>query len=412
MDTKIIELKKMLAAKVAEAEKKAKTPEGELMTEEQAKEVARLYGEADLVKAQLDLLEKGNLLNVYLEEPSGTKAAHFRPAADGEGDHPFDPHAWRELEVKVGRGSDTQVKVLRYHVPLAVQQKGYASAVESYVRKGINRVGPNDRKLLEEALDTAGGFLVPEDMMGQIIKKIAARAVFRNFARVVTTGRDMVTLIRRKYTTDNQYTSGARLTWTGETPSSATAHRITDQVYGELNVPVNTAMASQLISKNLLEDSAYDVLDDSSSIFAEAFALGEENVFWRGTGAGQPRGLLVDASDTVNWDAQVQTAATANAIDADEVIDVAYALPEQYELNARWFMTKATEKYIRKLKDSSSDYIWPIVSQVGGLGGIPGDLLDFPRSRVPFMDNISDATNTTTHPLVFGISPAIPSRTG
>jgi HK97 family phage major capsid protein len=292
-------------------------------------------------------------------------------------------------------------KSFRFNVPLAVQKKGYESAFEAYVRMGKANMGPNDLKALSEATEAGGAVLVPEDMQMSILKKTATAVVMRQYARVITTGRDIVKWPRIKYTTDNKYTSAIRLTWTGETPSSTTVHRVTDQVFGEHAIPVNTAMASQLLSADLLEDAAFDVMGISSDLFGEAFGLGEEVVFWAGTGAGQPRGLLTDIGNA-DFNAAITTGATANTFDADEVIDTAYALPAQYERNARWYMTKATEKFIRKLKNADSDYLWPVIMNVGSLGAVPNDLLEYPRTRIEFMDDISNSTNTTTYPLVLG----------
>jgi HK97 family phage major capsid protein len=263
-------------------------------------------------------------------------------------------------------------------------------------------MGPNDRKALSESTDAAGGYLVPEDFHTELLKKVATIATVRMYARVIGTSRDIAKWPRVKYTTNNEYTSGMRLTWTGETPSSATVHRVTDQVFGEIAIPINTAMASQLQSADMIEDSAFDVLGISSDLLAEAFGLGENAEFWTGSGAGKPRGIITDASDTTNFDAAVTTAATADTIAADDVIDVCYALPAQYERNARWFMTKGTEKLVRKLQDTDGAYLWPIIAQVGGLGAAPDDLLGFPRTRDEFVDEISDGTTTTTYPMVFG----------
>src|SRR3990167_879216 len=398
------ELKKAYAAKIAEAKKKTEVAGDQPLSKEAADEITALLGGADEIKVQIDHQERIQAADAYLDQPAVTKAAHhgWRPAGPGEGDPDVDVKAWHSFEIALLTPFGVEKKEIRYHVPMAVQMKGYASAFEAYIRKGKGEIGPDDRKLLQEAVDSAGGYLVPEDMQGSILKKIATMATVRQFARVISTSRDAVKWPRIKYTTDNQYTSGIRLTWTGETPSTATVHRVTDQVFGEFNIPVNTAMASQLLSNDLLMDAAFDVQGISSDLLGEAFALGENAAFWSGTGAGQPRGIINDASDTTNFDAQVQTAAAANAIDADEVIDVIYALPAQYERNARVFITKATEKYIRKLKDADSDYIWPVKALVGGFGVAANELLGFPVVRDEFMDNISSASITTTHPLVFG----------
>lgn len=402
MDVK--ELRKAYAAKVAEAKRLAEAFNGKEMPEEEAKKIDGMLGEADLVKVQIDRLERIQQGEDFMNEPGGTKAAHlgWREAGPGEGDEPVDEKSWRSIEIPMLTPLGVIKKELRFNVPLAVQGKGYPGAFEGYLRKGSYEMGPQDRKALSEGVDSAGGYLVPEDWQASVIKKLATIATVRMFARVISTSRDLVKWPRKKYTTDNKYTSGVRLTWTGETPSSATVHRVTDQVYGQFLIPVHTAMASQLISRDLIEDAAFDVLGDSSQEFGDAFGLGENDKFWSGSGAGEPRGILVDAADTANFDAAITTVATADTVTADEVIDVCYALPAQYERAARWFMTKATEKVIRKLQDTDGAYIWPIIAQVGGLGVAPDELLGFPRTRDEFMDNVSDATTTTSYPLVFG----------
>lgn len=399
----IAKLRTQYASLIAQA--KALTPDDGDMSAETAGKINAVLGQADSIKAQLDTLNRVADGEKFVNEPGDLKAAHhgWRPAGPDEGNAEIDVKAFREFSIPVLTPFGIEQKTFRYHVPLTVQAKGYGPAFEAYLRRGKDGLGPNDRKALSEGTDSAGGYTVPEDVQTAIIKKIATLAVVRQYARVISTGRDIVKWPRVKYTTNNQYTSGIRLTWTGEIPAAATTARVTDQVFGEFSIPVHTAMASQLLSMDLLEDSAFDVMGISSELFGEAFALGEEDTFWDGTGAGQPRGIITDASDTTNFDAAgVQTAATANTIDADEIVDVIYALPAQYERNARMYMTKATEKAIRKLKDADSDYIWPVQALVGGLGPAAQALLGFPVSRAEFMNEISDATNTTTYPLVFG----------
>lgn len=51
------------------------------------------------------------------------------------------------------------------------------------------------------------------------------------------------------------------------------------------------------------------------------------------------------------------TAASATAITADEVIDLFYSLKVPYRKNAVWLLNDATVKQIRKLKDSTGQYL-------------------------------------------------------
>lgn len=376
----------------------------EPMPKEKQEELAGLYGKFDEYKAQLDLVGRAAEADAYMNDPANKpKAAvsHWREAAPEEGNEDIDTKEWRELEVKSVRidpitgTSLNDTTTVRFHVPLKVQKKGYNSAFEAYLRKGKEFMGPNDLKTLTEGTDSAGGYLVPEDYQTEIIKKMATMATIRARARVATTGRDMAKWPKVHYTTDNKYTSGVRLTWTGESPATSTAHRVTDPVFGLYSVPVHTAMASMPVSNDLMEDAAFDILGISSDLLAEAFTLDENNAFINGSGVGRPMGILTQ----VGGDGPASTnSGTAATLTADGIIDLAYAQPAQYETGSVWVMNKQTEKVIRKLKDANNDYLWPVWPTVGNFGVAPRELLGFPVLRDEFMPAIA----ANSYPIIFG----------
>jgi HK97 family phage major capsid protein len=332
-----------------------------------------------------------------MDEPAGTKAAHhgWRDAGPEEGNEPVDVKAWREVEVKTAFG---ETMTVRYHIPLAVQAKGYAPAFESYLRSGKSGMGPNDRKTLSEGVDSAGGFLVPEDYHTELIKKVATASTFRPNARVAQTSRDAAKWPRVTYTTDDEYTSGVRFTWTGETPSSATVHRVTDPVFGIINIPVHTAMASMPVTNVLLEDAAFDVVGLSSDMLAEAFSLGENDAFWNGSGVSRPMGLLTQVDDASYYGPRSVVSGTTATLTADGLVDLAYALPSQYDAGAKMYMTKGTEKVIRKLKDTANNYLWPVWNMGGNFAAAPRDLLGYPVIR----DEAIPEITTNGYPIVIG----------
>lgn len=354
-------------------------------------QVTGLLGQADEIKVKLDMARQMADAEALAAEPMGTKAAHhgWREAGPDEGMPAVDYDSWRE--VKVGN------QTMRVYIPEAVAQKGYASAFEAYLRKGYRDLGPQDRKTLTAGSDSAGGFLIPEDYHLEIIKKSAAMATIRANARVAQTSRDMAKWPRITYATDDKYTSGVRMTWTGESPSSSTVHRVTEPVFGLLTIPVHTAMASVPFSNDLLEDAAFDVLGIGSSLLGEAFALGENDAFINGNGVSRPMGILTEVDET-DGPASVNSA-NAATLTSNGLIDLAYELPPQYENNAKWFMNKGTEKVIRKLVGTTSgEYEWPVVGNVGALGAVGSALLGYPIVREQFMPDVT----TDAYPIVFG----------
>ncbi len=376
----------------------------EPMPVEKQTEMAGVLGKVDEWKAQLDLVNRKSNLDSHFNEPVAEPTAtrgHWRAAAPGEGDEEIDAKSWRETEIRSVRVDPIyglpvvdNIKI-RFHVPLKVQSKDYSSAFEDYLRSGKEGMGPQDRKTLTEGVDSAGGFLVPEDYQTELIKKMATMATIRNRARVATTGRDIAKWPKVNYSTDDKYTSGVRLTWTGESPASSSVHRVTDPTFGLYSVPVHTAMASMPMSNDLIEDSAFDIMGISSDLLAEAFTLDENDAFINGNGIGRPMGILTQVGGDGPSSVVSGTAAT---LTADGIIDLAYALPAQYESGAVWVMAKGTEKVIRKLKDGENNYLWPVWPQQGGFAPAPKELLGYPTMRDEFMPAIA----ANAYPIIFG----------
>lgn len=372
MDT--ARLRQEYAAKLAEAKRLGEAFKGREheMPQEAMDQISAALGAADEVKVKLELAQRMAGADAYLNAPEEAKAAFhgYRPSAPGEGDAAVDPKAWRSLKVGTVLGE----RELRYHVPLVTQdtkERKYSSAFEAYMRKGFADLGPTDRKTLSEGTDTAGGFLVPEDYQTELIKKLAVATAVRPLARTMTTGRDLVSFPRVNYTTDNQYTSGVRLTWTGELPAAATTARVTDPVFGKINIPVHTAMASMPISNDLIEDAVFDVQGYSSDLISEAFALGEDNVFINGTGVNQPMGILTEVdgngptSQASGTSAAIYTAADAH--NGKRINDLYYNTPAQYRGRGVFVMTSLTLQAVEDLVDAQER---PLIREmaIGNLG--------------------------------------------
>ena len=240
---------------------------------------------------------------------------------------------------------------------------------------------------LEEASNDLGGYLVPEDYRTEIIKRLMGVTVVRGRARVVTTTRDAVewpVLLGG----NNIYTSAVRVTWVDETPSSASVAE-TNPTFGMTRIPIHTVMARTNLSQNLLEDSAFNLLDIMSGLFAEAMAVDEDAQFLTGTGAGRPYGVLGDRANgaqnsPVTGVTDVNTG-DASTVTADGYIDLVYSLPAQYRANAIHILARTTLRDSRKLKDGDGRYVW----QAGLVAGQPQTLAGYPVYESENMDAIA-----------------------
>lgn len=351
MEFDVTELKAKAKKALAEASALAAPYKGKEMPADVADSINALVGKSDEYTAQIKLYEKLNS-GIDHDDPIMNEAAlSWRQAAtESEGVVAYDSKSWRSVDV--------HGQTIRYCVPLAAEKKEYAHAFEAYLRKGYASMGSKDRKSITEGVDNSGGFFVPDDFILEIIKKTATMAKVRSLAKVRSTGRDLVKMPRVNYTTDDKYTSGVRITWTGETPSSSTAHRVTDPVSGEINIPINTAMASILVSLNQLEDSAFDTLSYVSDFMSEAYALGEEDSFINGNGVNRPMGILGQTSITAETPGIVLSGTNAvlttsgDAHEGARLNDVYYGLPSQYRSNAVWLSDSPTLNLADDLVDA------------------------------------------------------------
>lgn len=383
MNDELTRLRSDYAAKMAEA----KAKNGEFAAgKATAAEVDALLGQADEIKAKMALQERIAAGEDFLNGSAGPQAAHlgWRDAGPTEGMPAVDGKAWRQIEVADALGFKRQV---RYHVPLAVQAKGYAPAFEAYLRGGDQKLGPTDRKVLTEGVDTAGGFLVPEDAQTEILKRTMAAAAMRPLCREIQTSRDVVKWPRVNYSADDIYTSGVRLTWTGEQPALATTHRVTDPVFGETRIDVHTAMASMPLSNDLLEDSAFDVWGIVAELFGEAYALGEDQVFTLGDGISKPMGLLTQANGGAG-PAGIHSG-SAGALTANGFLNLHYGIPAQYQANARYMLSSDAMVKTEQLQDGSNrNLVQPLT--VSSLASAPFETIKGkPITLNPWMETVA-----------------------
>lgn len=402
----ILALRDTLGKKIGEGKSLLQPYQGKSVPVEVQDKAKAIFGEIDGLKASLEIHERQATADQLMDQPTSAPIA-WRPSIGNEGDElPVDRKSWRSFEVKDGFGRPRE---FRYNVPLATShdrtgklkdeqyERLYRDGFELYTRKGVGFVRDNyplEWKALSEGVDTAGGFSVPVDFQAELIKKVASNAVVRPNARVIQTNRDVVVFPRIPYTasaTDDsgnkRYTSAVRMSWTGELPALSTTARVTDQTLGQLEIKVNTAIASQLISNDLIEDAAFDIAGYASDNLGEAFALGEDYAFFQGSGVAQPTGLVTSAQlTTIGYTASGTSADITTSGDAHSgkrFVDMFYALPAQYRRNAMWYMSSVTMNGVENLVDANKR---PLISSLIGGANIGIGTPDMIKGRPVMVD--------------------------
>lgn len=193
-------------------------------------------------------------------------------------------------------------------------------------------------KALSEGTDADGGFLFPNEFLGELVRELPNINVMRNWIRIIPMKRDAMDI--------TNLISGPEVTWTAENVAKST----TTARFSRLTLTAYKVAAILYSSDELIEDSdIFDVVSMIISLFAEAIADEEERVIWVGDNTTQPQGI--NAAGTI---------ATVAAVgqDHDDIIRLYHALPRKYRVNAAFFMNDTTAQNVALLKDSQNRPLW------------------------------------------------------
>ena len=283
------------------------------------------------------------------------------------------------------------------------------AAVKAAIEQGVTDISAYKAAVIE-ASDTSGGYAtVPVDLQARVIAKQQGFTVMRGRASQVDTSSNTVAFVRitnpaaAGTAAADQYTSAVRVTYVDELPSytniAGAGPAETTMVYGEVEIPVVTQMASMPFSKNQLEDSALNVEAYFAEKVAEATAIRDDNDFLTGTGLRTPQGILPGGKNTLSL-TEVKTN-FATTLSWDALIDLVAAIPAQYLPGAVWVMNRRTEAAILKLvdpADTTHQRLWQPFQFVGGTMYAPKMLLGYPVLLQESMPSVA----ANAYPIIFG----------
>lgn len=292
----------------------------------------------------------------------------------------------------------------------------YKRAFKAYIRSaGLEGAMPGKSvKTLNEGLDASGGYFVTDDILARVVAKVPTTTRIAGLVTQLQTSKDALAIPKVNYqtatddTTGNLYSTPMRVTWTGEIPTSATAANVVEPPFGMVRIPVYTAMMRIALSLDFIEDASFPVLSWVSGKFGETVDLLRDFITIRGSGAGQPTGIL-PALGTVNQPGQLDRPAVINTagvatITADDIQQLVFALPEQYDDAAVMAMSRTqTGPVVATLKDGAGRYMWGMGALDSGLTGNykTRQLGGYDLSYSGFMPGTNPPTSGT-FPIAFG----------
>ncbi|TNH41284.1 phage major capsid protein [Paracoccus haeundaensis] len=245
-------------------------------------------------------------------------------------------------------------------------------AFAAYLRHG-DKLAEEDKKALNVASDTQGGFLAPPEMSSEVIRDLIEYSPIRSFASVRNTSADSVIFPTRGDITNAQ--------WVGEMEP----HGESTITFGQREVEVHETFVD--ISNRLLQDAPIAETEVRTAL-AEDFGKKEAEAFLWGTGVKMPEGVMVNTAIP-----EVANGHAAN-LSTDALIRLMYSLPQAYRSRGAWAMNGTTLGILRTLKDTQGQYIWQTSLQAGQ----PETILGRPVIEMVDLEDIA----ANQHPIVYG----------
>lgn len=312
--SKILEMRenRKKAWEAAKAFVETKRDKDGLLSEEDAKTYAEMEKKVQAYAAEIERMEQMEAMEAEMNRPVNTPIV-TKPVSD------------KQMPEKKGRAADV-----------------YKAAMLDALRSGFKRVS----NVLQEGVDTDGGYLVPEEYDNRLIDVLGEENIMRDLSTVITTSGEHKINIAATKPAASWIEEGGQLSFG-------------DATFDQILLDSHKLHVAIRVTEELLYDNAFGLENYIITQFGKALANAEEDAFLNGDGVGKPLGLFAASGG-----GQIAETLTA-AIKADDIINLVYALKRPYRKNASFIMNDKNIAVIRKLKDNNGAYIWQPSAQAG-----------------------------------------------
>jgi len=327
--------------KAMDAFLKAQTNDKGVLSEEDDAKYAAMEHDFDNLSKEIKRLEKRNAIEAELNMPVNRPIVG-KPMVEDE-------------DEKTGRAS-----------------KNYKKSFWNVMRS--KTVRPEVADALQIGTDSEGGYLVPDEFENTLVEALEEENIFRKLAHVINTssGDRKIPVVASK----------GSASWVDEEGTISDS----DDAFNQVSIGAYKLGTLIKVSNELLNDSAFNLESYISKEFGRRIGSKEEEAFFTGNGTGKPIGIF-----NATGGAEVGvTAASATAITADEIIDLFYSLKAPYRKKAVWILNDSTIKAIRKLKDTTGNYLW----QPALTAGTPDTILGRPVYTSSYVPTIAAGAKT------------------
>ena len=312
--SKILEMreKQKKAWEAAKAFVETKRDKDGLLSEEDAKTYAEMEKKVQAYAAEIERMEQMEAMEAEMNRPVNTPIV-TKPVSD------------KQMPEKKGRAADV-----------------YKAAMLDALRSGFKRVS----NVLQEGVDTDGGYLVPEEYDNRLIDVLGEENIMRDLSTVITTSGEHKINIAATKPAASWIEEGGQLSFG-------------DATFDQILLDSHKLHVAIRVTEELLYDNAFGLENYIITQFGKALANAEEDAFLNGDGVGKPLGLFAASGG-----GQIAETLTAS-IKADDIINLVYALKRPYRKEASFIMNDKNIAAIRKLKDNNGAYIWQPSAQAG-----------------------------------------------
>jgi HK97 family phage major capsid protein len=221
-------------------------------------------------------------------------------------------------------------------IQISDELKTWAIDFAAYIKSG------SVSKLLSSAVDTQGGYLVPEEFRAVMLMYDAEETLVWSRATVwPMSGEKMMfpKLMQNPDVNDQSFDhfSGVSFGWVeegGEKPA-------TEPSFGLVEMIVHELAGYTEITNTLLDDAIINFINYLTKLFRAAWYWYTDKCFISGTGGKQPLGILSDPN-IIGVNRQ-----TASNVNAQDIFNMEAAMPAMFDSQAVWFITKKARANLR-----------------------------------------------------------------
>ena len=238
---------------------------------------------------------------------------------------------------------------------------------------------PGKETRAQSTSGSAGGYLVPTDLIRSLETALAYTCPIRQYAKVIRTASGNPIDIPTVDDTSNN----------GELVAENTAYATQDVTFSKVTLNAYKFTSKLVLaSLELLQDSAINVGEILGNLLGERIGRSQLGYFTTGTGSSQPQGAVTGSAAGV-------TSASATAIAVDDLLGLVHSVDRSYRDAGAFMMHDSILLAVRKLKDSTNQ---PIFTQ-SYIVGEPDRLFGYP---VVINNSMASTVATTNKTVLFG----------